>query len=192
VSLCVYAVRCNFTGAPAREAAWHEWYNGPKTAQMLELPLFLTMQRFAAAGLDTRRKYLALWLVRSRDAFTTPEYRAQWGFAEWTPLIADWSRDLYEAPDAIDALLEIGPGDALHLAAFDGKSEAEARAVLGRARDRLPGMTWIEAVGLDRHSPVLGLRKVPHGAPVAALEDEAGLSETIFAPITPRRRAKGP
>jgi hypothetical protein len=189
VSFCLYAVRCNFTGAPPREAAWHAWYNGPKTAQMLELPLFLSMQRFAASALDTRRKYLALWLVRSADAFTTPEYRAQWGFAEWTPLITDWSRDLYEAPDAIDALLEIGPDDALHLVACDGMSADQARAGQARVKDRLPGVTWIEAISLDRHSPLLGLRKVPRGAPVEALAHEAGWSETIFDPITPRRRA---
>ncbi|HXQ54115.1 MAG TPA: hypothetical protein VN802_23675 [Stellaceae bacterium] len=190
MSLCLYAVRCNFTGEPAREAAWHAWYDGPKTAQMLELPLFLTMQRFAAASLDTRRKYLALWLVRSPDAFTTPEYRAQWGFAEWTPLIADWSRDLYAAPDRIDALVDIGPRDALHLVAFDGMSVDKARASLTRARDSLPGATWLEAVGLDRHSPFLGLRKVARGARISPLDKDIGASETIFDPITPRRRAR--
>src|SRR6185312_11496025 len=120
VSVFVYAVRCNFAGGAAREAAWHEWYDGPKLRQMLELPLFLAVQRFAAAALDARRKYLALWQVASPDAFGTAEYRAQWGFAEWTQDITDWSRDLYRGPDDVGAILDIGADEALYLAVFDG------------------------------------------------------------------------
>ncbi len=188
MSVYLYAVRCNFTGGAAREAQWHEWYDGPKVRQMLALPLFLAMQRFAATALDTRRKFLALWQVASPGAFTTPEYRSQWGFAEWTGDVADWSRDLYRAPDDAAAHVEIGPDDALHLAAFDGLSEADASAHLARLRPRLPGTIWAEAIGLDRHAPILGLRKIGRGEPVAALADPA-LSETIFSPITPRFRA---
>src|ERR1700733_14505703 len=67
----VYAVRCNFA-RPDLEAAWNQWYSGPKLDEMLAKPLFLSVQRFAATSLDQSRRYLALWLVASPDAFTTP------------------------------------------------------------------------------------------------------------------------
>jgi hypothetical protein len=188
VSVYLYAVRCNFTGGAAREAEWHDWYDGPKTRQMLSLPLFLAVQRFRAAALDTRRRFLALWQVASPDAFTTPEYRAQWGFAEWTGDVGDWSRDLYRAPDSAAAQIEVGDGDALYLASFDGAAASDARE---RAR-RIPGMVWAEAIGLDRHAPVLGLRKIARGTEPPPLLHEAGLNETIFTPIAPRRRATMP
>jgi hypothetical protein len=188
VSVFLYAVRCNFAGGAAREAAWHDWYNGPKLRQMLALPLFLAVQRFAATALDTRRKYLALWQVASPDAFTTPEYRAQWGFADWTDEITDWSRDLYRGPDDAAGQIEIGPDDALHVASFDGASEMGAREQLLRIRARLPGTVWLEAIGLDRHAPLLGLRKLPPGSRPAPLDAAGGLRETIFAPLTPRLR----
>ena len=34
-SVFVYAVRCNFA-LPEREAAWNDWYSGPKLRQLLE------------------------------------------------------------------------------------------------------------------------------------------------------------
>jgi hypothetical protein len=182
----LYAVRCNFTGDAAREAHWHAWYDGPKVKQMLELPLFLAVQRFAAVGLDTRRKYLALWQVASPEAFETPQYRAQWGFAEWTTEIADWSRDLYRGPANIEPVVEIGRDDELHFAAFDGLSEAEAREAQARFADRLTGLTWLEAIGLDRHAPIAGLRRLTGGSRPSATADASGLAETIFTPITRR------
>jgi hypothetical protein len=190
VSVFLYAVRCNFAGGPEREAAWHEWYNGPKLRQMLALPLFVAVQRFAATALDTRRKYLALWQVASPDAFTTPEYRAQWGFAAWTDDITDWSRDLYRGPDAAAGEVEIGADDSLYVAAFDGASAAEAEAGRARIGPRLPGIVWLEAIGLDRHAPLLALRKIPAGPRPAPFDDAAGLSETLFSPITPRLRSR--
>ena len=183
----LYAVRCNFK-RPDLEAAWNDWYGGPKLRQMLRLPLFLSCQRFTAAALDSRRKYLALWVVASPDALTSQEYRAQWGFAEWVGDVGDWSRDLYRAPfDAFD----VDAGESLYLASFAGMSEGEARACQARIAPRLPGVLWLEAVGLDRDSPLLGIKKVARGAVPRAIEDAPGLSETIFAPIMPRALAQG-
>ena len=59
----VYAVGCNFRNAEL-EDAWNDWYNGPKMAQMLALPLFENVQRFEAADLDMKVKYLAVWLLK--------------------------------------------------------------------------------------------------------------------------------
>jgi hypothetical protein len=187
----VYAVRCNFAAAE-HEAAWNQWYSGPKLAEMLRKPHFLTVQRFAAAALDMRRKYLALWLVATPEAFATPEYRSDWGFFEWTPHIRDWSRDLYRSPLAADdPLFEIGPGDALYFAACDGMDAAAAREAVARASAKLPGVQWLEAVGLDRHAPLLGLKKIPRVERPAPLEAQAGLVETVFEPITARFAARG-
>jgi hypothetical protein len=183
----LYAVRCNFK-RPELEAAWNEWYGGPKLRQMLRLPMFHSCQRFGAAALDCRRRYLALWVVASPDAFATPEYRAQWGFADWVEHIGDWSRDLYRAP--FDEFA-VGPDESLYLASFAGMGEAEARALQARIAPLLPGVAWLEAVGLDRHSPLFGVKKVARGAVPAAIAGAPGLSETIFAPIMPRALAQG-
>jgi hypothetical protein len=185
----LYAVRCNFT-VPARESDWHAWYDGPKLDEMLSLPHFISMQRYAAAALDGRRKYIALWRVASPAAFETPEYLAQWGFAQWQPFITDWSRDLYRGPPELDAAVEVGNDEALYFASFSGESESSARAGAARVALRRPGVIWIEAVGLDRDSPVVGLAKRDPAFRPPPIEDMVpGFSETLFTPLRPRRHA---
>src|SRR5262249_17552529 len=93
-----YIVRCRFT-EPAREQAWNAWYSGPKREQMLAQPVSLTCQRFRLAA-GRGRGYLTLWTVDSPQALATPQYTAQWGFAEWAPYVADWSRDLFDGNGA--------------------------------------------------------------------------------------------
>jgi hypothetical protein len=191
---CVYIVRCNFA-RPDLEPAWNAWYGGPKLGQMLAKPLFISMQRFRASRLDTRRRYLALWVVESPDAFTTPEYLNDWGFAEWRPHIRDWSRDLYAAPDGLrpaDVTDRFAADDtaSLYVAAFDGVRPAEARALRDRAAAQRPGAVWLEAIGLDRHSPVIGLARLPRGAALRPLTIE-GMQETLFEPISACARAEG-
>ncbi|HUZ74867.1 MAG TPA: hypothetical protein VMU87_17925 [Stellaceae bacterium] len=182
----VYAVRCNFA-QPDLEDQWNAWYSGPKLEEMLRKPHFLSVQRFTAAALDTRRKYLALWIIASPDAFTTEEYRSDWGFFAWTSHIRDWSRDLYRATlDATDPLFDIGPGEALYRAGFDGRTDEAARSALERVRTRRPGVAWLEAAGLDRHAPILGLKKIAATERVAPLAGPDAPVETVFAPLTRR------
>lgn len=182
----VYVVRCNFA-RPELEEAWNAWYSGPKLKQMLAKPLFLSGQRFVAFGLDLRRRYLALWCVASPQAFTTPEYRSDWGFFEWTPHIIDWSRDLYALPEGTDpGTLAVDAGGALYLASFEDMSESAAEEAVQQAAPQRPGVAWLNAVGLDRHSPRIGLRRLADLSwtlpPVTAVE---GMRETIFTPISP-------
>ena len=99
----------------------------------------------------------------------------------------DWSRDLYAAPDEAASEIDIGAGDALYVASVDGSGEAQAHRILGRVRSRLPGVLWAKAIALDRHAPILGLRKVASDADLVPL-GETGLNETLFTPITPRTR----
>lgn len=189
----VYAVRCNFS-RPDLEDRWNAWYSGPKLAEMLTQPFFLSGQRYRAAGLDQTIKYLALWVVETPEAFTTPVYKKNWGFAEWASHITDWSRNLYRAPDGdVSAMLDVPPGGGLYFAAFDG---VPALAVESRRHDleaKRGDIIWVPVVGLDRSVPVVGFRRiaeVSHAPEPLPSELAAGIRETIYRPITDRSRAK--
>jgi hypothetical protein len=184
----VYIVRCNFT-APDQEAAWNAWYSGPKIAQMLANPGFLSCQRFHRTS-GTGRDYLALWTLQTPEALTTPEYKAQWGFSEWTPLIADWSRDLFDAGRMPAAVFAVAPVGALQVISFDGLSPDDA--VTARTSLDIPrGMMWFPVAGLDRHTPLIGLRPLSKRM---ALEPPAGdapsrAQQAVYRPISEFHRA---
>lgn len=180
----VYSVRCNFN-QPDLEDAWNDWYNGPKLKQMLAKPMFLSGQRLKACGMNQRRQYLALWVLESPEAFKTPEYTSDWGFFEWAPHIIDWSRDLYgpTGDDATDRFA-VEPGETLYLAAFEGLSMDEAAEIQGRISAKRPGVTWMRSVGLDQHSPMLGLMRLRAGEAAPAPLGEPKMQETIFSPIS--------
>ncbi len=152
---------------PDLEQAWHAWYSGPKLAEMMTHPLFLSGQRYRASGLDQRVIYLAAWVVESPAAFETPQYRASWGFADWAPHITDWSRNLFRGP------------------------ESDVSDLLEDLRAKRPDVLWMPVVGLDRSCPAIGLRRLAAGAEAARLPDTlaAGIRQTVYTPITPRRRA---
>lgn len=187
----LYVVRCNFSSAEL-EAEWNEWYNGPKLRRMLDKPFFSSGQRFRASSVDAPRTYLALWGIETPDAFATPQYRDNWGFFDWASHIADWSRDLYQLPDRIDAKdLEVPTGARLHLASFDGMSDAEASEIVERLRPIRPAMVWAEVVGLDRQSPWLGLHVSAEDDPQFVNDQSlgVGLEDTFFEPISPLQTA---
>ncbi len=185
----VYCVRCNFS-EPDREAAWNAWYSGPKLAQMVAKPLFLSGQRFRACALDCRRVYLALWIVESPEAFQTREYTTDWGFFEWAPHITDWSRDLYGPleGDLVDRFAT-APAQRLHVISFDGIAMEDAEALRNRIAPAFPGMVWTKASGLDGHSPVMGLERLEPGVAPAAVLRDAGVRQSLFEPISPCQRA---
>jgi hypothetical protein len=190
----VYVVRSNFT-RPDLEARWNAWYSGPKLAEMTTHPGFLSGQRYRAAGLDRAIRYLAAWVVESPAAFESPEYRASWGFVEWTPHIADWSRNLYAGPaEDVSDRLDVPPGGGLYLAALDGVPAAEVTARLARLRAERPDVLWMEAAGLDRSCPAIGLQRLDVNATPKPLPSAlaAGIRETLLEPITARRRAARP
>jgi hypothetical protein len=155
----VYIVRCNFT-EPRKEQAWNDWYSGPKIQQMLAKPYFRTCQRFRLAS-GTGRNYLALWTLQSPEAFKTTEYRSDWGFFEWGSYITDWSRDLFDAGSAPEAAFAVAPGGSLHAVSFDGMSADDADVahadIAGDERD----LIWLPVAGLDRHTPLIGLKPLP-------------------------------
>jgi hypothetical protein len=184
----VYIVRCNFTDH-AKESAWNTWYSGPKIAQMLTKPHFRSGQRFKRAS-GTGRDYLALWTVQSPDALTTPEYKADWGFSEWEPYIANWSRDLFDARPSPEDAFAVKADGALQVVSFDGMSVDDALA----ARTMMtppPETLWLSAVGLDRHTPLIGLAPVSDAATGVAPENAPApnVQQAIYRPICGFRRA---
>ncbi len=189
----VYAVCCNFS-RPDLEDRWNAWYGGPKLAEMLTQPFFLSGQRYRAAGLDQTIKYLALWVVESPEAFTTPVYKKNWGFADWVPHITDWSRNLYRAPDGdVSAMLDVPPGGGLYFAAFDGVPAPEAESRRHALEAKRGDVVWMPVMGLDKSCPVVGFQRIADiNRPPEPLPREmaAGIRETIYRPITDRRRAR--
>jgi len=188
----VYAVRCNFS-RPDLEGRWHAWYNGPKTDEMLAKPGFLSGQRYRAAGMDQAITYLALWVLESPEALKTPAYTAQWGFADWSAHITDWSRNLYRAPDGdACAILDVPAKGALYFAALDAVPADEAEARRRAFEAARPDVTWLPVIGLDMSCPAIGVRVLPAiGQPPDPLPPHlaAGIRETLYAPLAACRCA---
>ena len=171
-----YIVRCKFT-APEKEAAWNAWYGGPKIVQMLAQPYFQSCQRFrrvAGAGRD----YLALWIVSSPEALKTPQYTSQWGFAEWSPHITDWSRDLFDGGARTAANFAVADGRMLRMVSFDGMTATDAEA----ARSTEPDLMWLPVIGLDRHTPMIGLKPVNGGT--APASGSRATEDALYRPIS--------
>jgi hypothetical protein len=186
----LHIVRCNFT-RPDLEASWNDWYSGEKIAQLLSKPMFRAAQRLRLAGGDGRN-YLALWQVSSPDAFTTPEYKADWGFAEWHPHITGWSRDLFEATGTDESALAVPAGGALGVIAFDGMAAEDAQAARGAIENA--ATIWCPCVGLDRHTPMIGLRRFTDAAEAQAALEPAmppGAQAGIYRPISLFARSGG-
>ena len=179
----VYIVRCNFTD-PAKEQAWNAWYSGPKIEQMLAKPYFLTCQRFRLAS-GTGRNYLALWTVQSPAAFETVEYTSDWGFSEWAPYITDWSRDLFDGGAAPERAFAVTPAGSLRAVSFDGMGEADAQAERALIAKSEPDMMWLPVVGLDRHTPLIGLQPLSDPASFRASNHgrTARMQEALYRPL---------
>ena len=181
----VYIVRCNFT-APRKEEAWNSWYSGPKIVQMLEKPFFRSCQRFRRMS-GIGRNYLALWTMLTPEALTTPEYLAQWGFDEWAPDIADWSRDLFDGGTRAERDFAVLPGNTLEVIAFDGMTASDAKTTQRDLAGARPDMIWLPVIGLDRHTPLIGLRALDgeaEPARPATAGVQASIQAAIYSPIS--------
>ena len=179
----VYIVRCNFN-EPAKEPAWNDWYSGPKIKQMLAKPHFRTCQRFQLAS-GGGRDYLALWTLRSPDAFKTKEYMSDWGFFDWSPYITDWSRDLFDGGNAPDTAFGVPPNGKLHTVSFDGMNAEEANTAHAAVAQSEPDMMWLPVIGLDRHTPLIGLNPISDLALDRSVSNDrqSRVQEAIYRPI---------
>jgi hypothetical protein len=181
----LYIVRCNFTRAEL-ERSWNDWYNDQKVAQLLAKPMFGAVQRFQLQS-GNGRSYIAVWQVASPDAFKTPQYTSNWGFFDWEQYVTDWSRDLFDAGSTPETALAIAMNGFLQVISFDGLDATAAEAQRTALADASEVM-WFKSVGLDRHTPLIGLRGVsgPSTAPSTA---SAGVQAGIYRPICPFIRA---
>jgi hypothetical protein len=180
----VYIVRCDFTD-PGKEAAWNEWYSGPKIAQMLRKPHFRSCQRFRRTG-GGGRDYLALWVLSSPDAFKSPDYTSDWGFFDWEQYVTNWSRDLFDGGAAREQDFAVTPGGALEVAAFDGMSAPDAEAARAELTRSEPDIIWLPVIGLDRHTPLIGLcaQSDPEKPDRSAAPLVVGAQWTFYRPIS--------
>lgn len=178
----VYIVRCKFTAAD-REQAWNDWYGGPKIEQMLRLPYFRSCQRFRRSS-GEGRDYLALWTMQKAEAMTTPDYLSQWGFSDWSPFITDWSRDLFDGRPAAETAFAVPQAGALKAIAFDGMSAEQGEAARATIATREPDMLWLPIAGLDRHTPLIGLRPMSAPSIGTPAPTAAGVQEAMYRPIS--------
>jgi hypothetical protein len=178
----IYVVRCAFT-EPTREAGWNAWYSGPKIAQMLRKPHFRTCQRFKRAA-GRGRDYLALWTLQSPDAFRTEQYTSDWGFFDWGPYITDWSRDLFDGDDTPEEAFAVPEQGGLVVVSFDGANPdiaAAARTTLAKSH---PDMMWLPVIGLDRHTPLIGLQVTQALSGPELTSGFDGVQQALYRPIS--------
>jgi hypothetical protein len=177
----VYIVRCNFS-APDKEQAWNDWYSGPKIAQMLRKPHFLSCQRFRRAA-GTGRDYLALWTLETPDAFRTEQYTTDWGFFEWERHVADWSRDLFDGGAASPGDFAVARDGSLEVMSFDGMGAGDTRAANAAIVQSGPDMMWLPVAGLDRHTPLIGLRRLPVPSAASLTGDAGKVQHASYRPL---------
>lgn len=104
------------------EGEWSRWQEEEHIRQLLALPGYLGMQRFAELGRPC--SYLNIWRLSHRDAQGTSEYRA----ASLTPWF-DRIRPFYDVE--VDFSVEAWPADSLHVAPW---RDSVARLAVDRAK----------------------------------------------------------
>jgi hypothetical protein len=72
---------------PEHEAEFNRWYDREHMRERVEVPGFLSAQRYASTG-DSPWRYLALYETEALDVFTSPVYRK--ALADQTP----WSKSI--------------------------------------------------------------------------------------------------
>jgi hypothetical protein len=152
---------------------------------MLRKPHFRSCQRFRRTG-GGGRNYLALWVLDSPDAFKTQEYTSDWGFFDWEKHVTNWSRDLFDGGAACEDDFAVAPGDTLEVFAFDGMSAADGEACRAHLTRSEPDAKWLPVIGLDRHTPLIGLclRSDPETLDLSDAPAVAGVQRTFYRPIS--------
>ncbi|MSO75393.1 MAG: sugar ABC transporter [Alphaproteobacteria bacterium] len=164
----LYMVECGFADA-AREREWSDWYGGPKLAALLALPGWRSSQRFKAVA-PIAAPWLAIHSVPGPAFFTGAAYRNAGGgnFADWGPLITNWSRNLFDGLDLAPAV----PEDAWLAVADMPPGEYGLRGI---------PFTWLGSAGLDNKVPDRGIA-ILDGAAAA----RAPAAVRLYRPISPR------
>ena len=168
----IYTVECAFTD-PAREAEWNRHYSGEKLDNLLRLPGWLTSQRFRAV-IPVAAPYFAMHTLRDADVLGR-RYSSIGGgvFGGWEECIANWRRNLFAG---IDMAPEVVPGSCLLV--LEDRSAAA----------RLDGIefAWMEACGLDRSVPRLGIAVAPRAIGDTLAAARSGTLR-VYEPIMARK-----
>ena len=121
----------------------------------------------------------------SPDAFKTEQYTTDWGFFEWAPYITDWSRDLFDGGDAPEASFAVPAQGALDVVSFDGMTSDEAHDARPALAKSHPDMMWLPVIGLDRHTPTIGLRVLRERVEAGPVPRGQGrVQEAVYRPIS--------
>ena len=170
----IYTVECAFTD-PAREDEWNRHYSGEKLDNLLRLPGWLTSQRLRAVT-PIAAPYFAMHTLRDEGVLGR-QYKSVGGgvFGGWEGYITNWHRNLFVG---IDAAPEVAPGSCL-LVLEDRVAAAE-----------FPGIdfAWMEACGLDRSVPRLGIALADRAVGDSLAAAHSGTLR-VYEPIMARKVA---
>ena len=153
---------------PAREAEWDAWYV-EHLRIMVTVPGIGSAQRFKTI-MSRHSPSLAMYSIASTEVFADPYYQRVRGMGEWLPLIEKryYLRNLFAGLDAAPDV-----GDHFVLLVVDRERPAGVTGL---------GLTWLEAVGLDRSTPYRGIAVVEH----ADAEALAGHGVAVYRPVGER------
>jgi RimJ/RimL family protein N-acetyltransferase len=156
---------------PASLAAWDEWYLG-HLAAMVAVPGIASAQRFRALD-DGPPPSLAMYSIASPAVFENELYLKSRGMGPFVPLIdrRHYRRNLFAGLDAAPAVA----ADAI-LAVLDRDSPDPTAA----------GITWLEAVGLDRSTAYRGIAVLPSLAAAREATHAWAGAVALYAPHTAR------
>jgi hypothetical protein len=95
-------------------------------------------------------------------------------------------RDLFDGGAASEQAFAVAPEGALAVVSFHRMSPEDADKARGTIARSEPEMMWLPVIGLDRHTPMIGLRPVGDLAAARPAEDGAGVrvQPAIYHPIT--------
>jgi hypothetical protein len=153
---------------PAREADWDDWYVG-HLRLMASVEGVESAQRFKTST-PGHSPSLAMYSMRSAAVFEDPYYLGIRGLGEFLPLIErrHYHRNLFAGLDLAPA---VAPGQVLLV--WDAAAPEHAPGI---------ELVWLEAVAVDRSTPLRGIAVVAAGdAAVAQLP--AGVAR--YVPVTP-------
>lgn len=79
-------------GAPIEE--WNTWYDEVHVPDMLSVPGFNSVSRYAQR--DDPRRFLAGYEIDGPQVFEEPRYREVTGWGEWAPYVESWQRGVFQ------------------------------------------------------------------------------------------------
>ena len=73
---------------------------------------------------------------------------------------------------------------ALRVVSFEGMDAERARAAQAAIAPSRPGMMWLPIVGLDRHTPLIGLKVLSEPGQRTQGPLGQGLHEAVYSPLS--------